>query len=273
MKIKKIKLMMLMVLIVGFLGLISYTHAAEQVSSTNNDSCESTGEFFGPTLNCYLENIYLWSIGIAGLLAIIMLMYAGYEYATSLGNPEQINTAKEIIVGALAGLALLIIAALIVQSLGIGGGDNSSNNSSGNTNNITAEQSKVVDAANKLVGKSYKSPGCTAFVKEAFNNAGLASAFNFTLDTETNWNNSAKFSTISNTNLQPGDVLYFHDTYGTPCAYVVGSSWPCGTITHTAIYLGNGQMAHQGNATDGVRIVSFDDFLGGDKFQGAKRYY
>lgn len=80
---------------------------------------QEKGEFFGGTLKEYLENLYVWSIGIAGMLAIIMLMYAGYQYASSMGNPDQVNQSKEIIVGALAGLALLILAALLLKSLGV----------------------------------------------------------------------------------------------------------------------------------------------------------
>lgn len=85
-------------------------------AETNNGN----GEFFGPTLNEYLQNFYIWSIGVAGLLAIVMLMYAGYGYATSEGNPEHINQSKEIIVGALSGLVLLIVAAIVAESFGLG---------------------------------------------------------------------------------------------------------------------------------------------------------
>lgn len=79
-----------------------------------------SGEFFGTNLTSYSEKLYIWSIGIAGSLAIIMLIYAGYLYVTSMGNPDQINSAKEIIIGALSGLALLILASLILQSLKVG---------------------------------------------------------------------------------------------------------------------------------------------------------
>lgn len=77
-------------------------------------------EFFGgQTVSQYMEGLYNWSIGIAAGLAVIMLIYAGYLYTTSAGNPEQINLAKEVIIGAISGLVFLILAALILQSLGV----------------------------------------------------------------------------------------------------------------------------------------------------------
>ena len=80
---------------------------------------KAEGEFFGTDLKTYSEKLYAWSIGIAGSLAIIMLIYAGYLYVVSMGNTDQINSAKEIIIGALSGLALLILASLILRGLGV----------------------------------------------------------------------------------------------------------------------------------------------------------
>lgn len=83
-------------------------------------SSAESGFSVNSTLSCYLNDIYKWSIGVAAGLAVIMLLYAGYSYATSGGNADTINQAKEIIVGAIAGLVLLILAALILRALGIG---------------------------------------------------------------------------------------------------------------------------------------------------------
>lgn len=72
---------------------------------------------FGKDLPEYVSNLYTWSIGVAAGLAVIMLIYAGYLYVTSSGNPEQINLAKEIIIGAIAGFVFLILAALILRTV------------------------------------------------------------------------------------------------------------------------------------------------------------
>ncbi len=46
-----------------------------------------------------------------------MLIYAGYRYMTSYGDPEKISDAKDIVEKALIGLALLILAALLLNTI------------------------------------------------------------------------------------------------------------------------------------------------------------
>lgn len=65
----------------------------------------------------YVNDIYYWAAIFGGLLAVIMLIYAGYRYMTSYGDPEKISDAKDIIEKALMGLALLILAALILTTI------------------------------------------------------------------------------------------------------------------------------------------------------------
>lgn len=65
----------------------------------------------------YVNAVYKWAAIIGGLLAVLMLTYAGYRYMTSYGDPEKIASAKEIIEQALIGLVLLILAAVILQTI------------------------------------------------------------------------------------------------------------------------------------------------------------
>lgn len=65
----------------------------------------------------YVNDAYVYLAGIGGLLAIIMLIYAGYSYMTSYGDPEKLSNAKDIIEKALIGLALLILAAVILNTI------------------------------------------------------------------------------------------------------------------------------------------------------------
>jgi len=67
----------------------------------------------------YLANLYSWSIGVAGMLAIIMIIWAGYIYITSAGSSDGNNKAKEMIISALAGLIFLLAARLFLSTLGI----------------------------------------------------------------------------------------------------------------------------------------------------------
>lgn len=79
----------------------------------------STFDPEGKGIGTFVANFYNWSIGAGVGLSILMLIYAGYTMITSAGIPERIGFAKEIIVGSLTGLALLIGAKLILNLLSI----------------------------------------------------------------------------------------------------------------------------------------------------------
>ncbi|MCL4358102.1 pilin [Patescibacteria group bacterium] len=51
---------------------------------------------------------------VAGLAAVMMVIYGGVKYTTSMGNPEATASAKNTIIYALIGLLLAISASLLV---------------------------------------------------------------------------------------------------------------------------------------------------------------
>ncbi len=55
---------------------------------------------------------------VAGPLAILFLIYAGYLYITSAGNPEQIGMAKEMMVSTIVAIIILLLAGLILRTIG-----------------------------------------------------------------------------------------------------------------------------------------------------------
>lgn len=65
----------------------------------------------------YINAVYIWVAFVGGLLAIISLIYAGYSYMASYGDPEKIANAKDIVEKTLIGLSLLILAALILNTI------------------------------------------------------------------------------------------------------------------------------------------------------------
>lgn len=52
--------------------------------------------------------------GIVGVVSVIMIIWGGIMYSMSAGDPGKTQLAKRIIITALIGLALSILAALIV---------------------------------------------------------------------------------------------------------------------------------------------------------------
>ena len=78
-----------------------------------------------------------------------------------------------------------------------------------------------------------------------------------------NRTSSAQFrqgTPISRSELQPGDSVFFSNTYKAG-------------ISHVGIYIGNGKFIHAANARRGVVINSLDDDYYGPKYAGAKRMW
>lgn len=65
----------------------------------------------------YITILYKWVVPFAAGLAVLMIIYSGYLYITSQGNPDNIKQAKDYIIGALVGLALIILAGVILKNV------------------------------------------------------------------------------------------------------------------------------------------------------------
>jgi len=74
---------------------------------------------FGAATNFgeYASLVIQWATPVIGLFALIMVIYAGYVYMTSQGNPEQVNLAKDILIGVIAGVILLFTAEILLKNV------------------------------------------------------------------------------------------------------------------------------------------------------------
>lgn len=52
---------------------------------------------------------------VVGLLAVFMIVYGGFRFVTSAGNPESTKTAKNAILYAIIGLVIVAFAQIIVK--------------------------------------------------------------------------------------------------------------------------------------------------------------
>lgn len=60
-----------------------------------------------------------WAMGIAGGVAFILIIVAGFMYITSAGDPKKVQAAKELLGAAIGGLLLLIFSAFILRVIGV----------------------------------------------------------------------------------------------------------------------------------------------------------
>ena len=64
-----------------------------------------------------LQNGLNLAYGVAGIVAVIVIIVAGVTYITSVGNPEQTSKALRMIIYAGVGLTIIILAAVITNFL------------------------------------------------------------------------------------------------------------------------------------------------------------
>ena len=62
---------------------------------------------------------YRWGISIAGGIALILIVYAGYMINSSSGDPRKLQAGKELLTAAVLGLLLLVFAAYILRVIGV----------------------------------------------------------------------------------------------------------------------------------------------------------
>lgn len=62
-----------------------------------------------------VTNALQWAIGVIGLVAAIFVVYGGITYSTSGGDPGKVQKAKQMILYALIGLAIVALSELIVS--------------------------------------------------------------------------------------------------------------------------------------------------------------
>jgi cytochrome bd-type quinol oxidase subunit 2 len=88
-----------------------------QVSTSPNPStsCQSsTGEGVSKFNTLLTDIINVFSV-IVGIVAVIMIIYAGFRYITSGGASDKVGNAKNTILYALIGLVIVALAQLIVK--------------------------------------------------------------------------------------------------------------------------------------------------------------
>ena len=71
----------------------------------------------GSTLANYIIAIYQYGATVAGLVAMFMIVLAGWKWLMAAGNPEKIATAKDTIQGAILGLILLFGSYLLLAQI------------------------------------------------------------------------------------------------------------------------------------------------------------
>ncbi len=95
--------------------LFTGTGLAQEIEYIDLKGAETPNET--STLPSYIIYLFNLAIVIGGLLAFAILVYSGFIYLTSSGNPIKINEAKSKIFNAIIGILLLLSAYLILTTI------------------------------------------------------------------------------------------------------------------------------------------------------------
>lgn len=82
----------------------------------NWDSClDSRGI---ATLQCVpivFNNIILWALILSGVVALFFIVFAGFKYINSGGDPKQVGAAQQTLTWAIVGLILIFLSFFIIN--------------------------------------------------------------------------------------------------------------------------------------------------------------
>lgn len=110
---KKILIVFLLIFFLSS-GLVDFAFAAERELEVPIPGLETTTL---PALPDYIIAIYNFALMIIGLICFGALLYGGFRYLTSAGNPAAMADAKDQIFSALLGLIILFSSYLILTTI------------------------------------------------------------------------------------------------------------------------------------------------------------
>lgn len=105
----------------------------KNVRSSEKSSCEncltgvggSVGVWSGvgcikSNVNTFIQETLLgWGVGLAGIIALLCIIYSAFMMQTSSGNPERIKKAQELLTSCIMGLMLIIFSVFILRLIGV----------------------------------------------------------------------------------------------------------------------------------------------------------
>lgn len=71
----------------------------------------------GESLGTCMGQIYIWSLGGAAILAVLMVIVGGYLIMSARGNASQASKGREYLGSALIGVAILMGAFLLLNQI------------------------------------------------------------------------------------------------------------------------------------------------------------
>lgn len=115
-------------------GLLSLTKFCSALKSTSeqgecNNCLQGVGGSVGiwTSIGCVRSNLkdfitqtlLGWGVGLAGIIALLCIIYSAFQMQISQGNPEKIKKAQELLTSCIMGLMLIIFSVFILRLIGV----------------------------------------------------------------------------------------------------------------------------------------------------------
>jgi len=91
-------------------------------SFDNNGNCPTINTAIGPIDTDpagFIKSVFGLLLGVAGGIAVVLIIISGYRLMASQGNPEQVQGAREMLTSAIVGLLFIIFSFVILQIIGV----------------------------------------------------------------------------------------------------------------------------------------------------------
>lgn len=79
----------------------------------------SEGGFLSGRTKELVNLLVSFAIGIAGGVAFLLLIYGGFKFMFSMGNPENVQQGREVITAAIIGLLVVVFSVFLLRLIGI----------------------------------------------------------------------------------------------------------------------------------------------------------
>ncbi len=88
-----------------------------------DDKCTGVDTGLGIVIStepqAFVRSIFSLVLGIAGGIALVLIIVSGYRFMTSQGNPESVKAATEQLTSAIIGLLFIVFSFVILQAIGV----------------------------------------------------------------------------------------------------------------------------------------------------------
>ncbi|HEX5430008.1 MAG TPA: hypothetical protein VFX17_02955 [Patescibacteria group bacterium] len=102
--------------VLGFVVALSPMLAFAQLHLPDAGGTGLSNTFGGATtLSGLILEVINIILALAGLIAVLILIIGGFRYVTSFGNEEAVGKAKKMIINAIIGIIIIILAFVIVR--------------------------------------------------------------------------------------------------------------------------------------------------------------